>query len=84
MIDLERQKYIRKMVRAGIAYKQALIWFNRSNEVPFGIVKDEIGDIVGSSWATDFNERFPHLVEAYYLLSGYSLPDQPDWSTDEH
>ena len=83
MIDLERQKDIRKMVRAGIAYKQALIWLNQSNEVPIGIMKDEIGDIFGSSWATDFNERFPHLVEAYYLLSGYSLPEQPDWSTDE-
>ena len=84
MIDLERQKDIRKMVRAGIAYKQALIWLNQSNEVPFGIVKDEIWDIVESSWGHDFNERFPRLVEAYYLLSGYSLPDQPDWSTDEH
>ena len=84
MIDLERQKDIRKMVRAGIAYKQALIWLNQSNEVPFGIMKDEIVDIVGSSWVDDFNERFPHLVEAYYLLSGYCLPDQPDWSTDEY
>lgn len=83
MIDLERQKDIRKMVRAGIAYKQALIWLNQSNEVPIGIMKDEIGDIVGSSWATDFNERFPHLVEAYFLLNGFSLPEQPDWSTDE-
>ena len=83
MIDLERQNDIQKMVRSGIAYKQALIWLNQSNDVPIGIMKDEIGDIVGSSWATDFNERFPHLVEAYYLLSGYSLPEQPDWSTDE-
>ena len=83
MIDLERQKDIRKMVRAGIAYKQALIWLNQSNEVPIGIMKDEVWDIVGSSWATDFNERFPHLVEAYFLLNGFSLPEQPDWSTDE-
>lgn len=83
MIDLERQKDIRKMVRAGIAYKQALIWLNQSNEVPIGIMKDEVWDIVESSWGHDFNERFPHLVEAYFLLNGFSLPEQPDWSTDE-
>lgn len=84
MIDLERQKDIRKMVRAGIAYKQALIWLNQSNEVPIGIMKDEVWGIVESSWVDDFNERFPHLVEAYFLLNGFSLPEQPDWSTDEH
>ena len=84
MIDLERQKDIRKMVRAGIAYKQALIWLNQSNEVPIGIMKDEVWDIVESSWGHDFNERFPHLVEAYFLLNGFSLPEHPDSSADEH
>ena len=83
MIDLERQKDIERLVQQGKTYKEALITMNAHNQVPFGIVKDEVWDIVESSWATDFNERFPHLVEAYYLLSGYSLPDQPDWSTDE-
>ena len=84
MIDLERQKDIERMVRAGKSYKEALISMNAHIKVPFGIVKDEVWGIVESSWVDDFNERFPHLVEAYYLLSGYCLPDQPDWSTDEH
>ena len=84
MIDLERQKDIERLVKQGKTYKEALISMNDHIQVPFGIVKDEVWGIVESSWVDDFNERFPHLVEAYYLLSGYSLPDQPDWSTDEH
>ena len=84
MIDLERHKDIERMVKQGNTYKEALISMNDHIQVPFGIMKDEIGDIVGSSWVDDFNERFPHLVEAYYLLSGYCLPYQPDWSTDEY
>ena len=83
MIDLERQKDIERMVRAGKSYKEALISMNAHIKVPFGIVKDEVWDIVESSWGHDFNERFPHLVEAYFLLNGFSLPEQPDWSTDE-
>ena len=84
MIDLERQKDIERLVKQGKTYKEALISMNDHIQVPFGIMKDEIGDIVRSSWATDFNERFPHLVEAYYLLSGYYLPERPDWSTNEY
>ena len=84
MIDLERQKDIERLVKQGKTYKEALISMNADNRIPFGIMKDEVWDIVESSWGHDFNERFPHLVEAYYILSGYSLPDQPDWSTDEH
>ena len=84
MIDLERQKDIERLVKQGKTYKEALISMNADNRIPFGIMKDEIWDIVESSWEDDFNERSPHLVEAYYLLSGYSLPERPDWSTDEH
>ena len=83
MIDLERQKDIERLVKDGKTYKEALITMD-DHIVPIGIMKDEVWDIIESSWEHDFNERFPHLVEAYYLLSGYSLPDQPDWSTDEY
>ena len=83
MIDLERQKDIERLVKQGKTYKEALITMNAHNQVPFGIVKDEIWGIVESSWGHDFNERFLRLVEAHFILSGYSL-DQPDWSTDEY
>ena len=84
MIDKIRQAHLNGQMDEEMSYKDALIEWHLGQTIPVGIIKDEIGDIVGSSWATDFNERFPHLVEAYYILSGYSLPDQPDWSTDEH
>ena len=71
MIDSIRQSYLNGQMDGGMDYKDALIGWNLGQTFPVGIIKDELEDIIESSWQKDFMSKFRVVCECDWCRRGY-------------
>lgn len=69
--DDVRKADIGRRVRRGASLKDALLIWNRGNEIEFASVKDELDEIRASSWSNDFNSKFRVVCECGYCSPKY-------------
>ena len=64
--DSVRLADIKKKLQKGVSLKDALLFWNYGITVPIAVAKDELADILESSWSADFRKRYRVVCECAY------------------